>query len=155
MKRERDRVRERQGRGRGTGEEGEARHGRSGNSVKARSPVEAVPHSANSGNCSREISNMRASRLHTARNSIRGTDRPSTEHELWSPLLPCTTPQLSWPRRAARNGKIDPRHPLSLPLPAGGDLASIDETCGRRSLRRCTPLTRRAWHSVSVHLPAR
>jgi len=47
---------------------------RSGNSVKVRSFVEAVPHSANSGNCSREISNMSTSRTHTARNSIRGTD---------------------------------------------------------------------------------
>jgi len=46
---------------------GEARS-RNGNGVKARSSVEAVPHSANSGDCSREISNACARPLsHTSR----------------------------------------------------------------------------------------
>lgn len=70
---------------------------RSENSVKARSSMQAVPHSANSGNCNREISNMRASRLHTARITASVARTASTEHIVWS-SRPSLAPRKDRPR---------------------------------------------------------
>lgn len=60
---------------------------RNGNSVKAQSFVEAVPHSANSGNCSREISNMRASRPCPPRGTASVAWTASTYHIVISLFL--------------------------------------------------------------------
>jgi len=107
--------------------------------------VEAVPHSANSGDCSREISNACARPLsHTSRRAASELHRPSARaHIVCGP--PLVLSRFSKPPPSP--GRTDLR---SAPLP--DDLARLStELVPRRSLPRCGIYSPA---SVSVHLPA-
>jgi hypothetical protein len=146
---------------------GEARS-RNGNGVKARSSVEAVPHSANSGDCSREISNACARPLsHTSRRaaSVAASRAASAERARARARTLCAV--LPW--SSATSSRVSaslPSEPSPArrppPNPGRTDLPPLRSRTTSLDYRRnlCAPVVIKMRHllaapaSVSVHLPA-